>query len=371
MKEQIASLLPDYLVTALTQNMGLLPIILLITWLVDFVLQRLLARIAVHLEKNQITWDDIVIASARKPLRLLVWVLGLFSVSKLLQIQTGADIDGLLWDSCVIGIMLAIGWFLTQIANRTEQVLSSQAQLESKDKSTIQAISRLLKIAIAVTICLVIMQTLGFSVSGLIAFGGMGGIIIGFAAKDLLANFFGGLMLFLDRPFIEGDWVASPDRKIEGTVEKIGWRLTIIRTFDKRPIYVPNSVFASIVVENPSRMTNRRIYETLGIRYQDSAKMGPIVNDIKAMLQAHPAIDQQQALIVNFDELAPSSLNFFIYTLTKTTDWFEFHEIKQDVLLKALDIITAHQAELAFPTHSILMENNQQMPPFTNQPLPQ
>ncbi len=362
--------LSEFLISTLSQDRWALQLlaILLATCLIDFLLQRILARFARYLETNQISWDDIVIASAQKPLRLLVWVLGLFSIAKLLQIQSDAQISEFLWDTCVIGIMLAIGWFLTQIANRAEQTLSDQALLESKDKTTIQAIARLLKIAIAVTICLVIMQTLGFSVSGLIAFGGMGGIIIGFAAKDLLANFFGGLMLFLDRPFIEGDWIASPEREIEGTVEKIGWRLTIIRTFDKRPLYVPNSVFANIVVENPSRMTNRRIYETLGIRYQDAAKMSLIVSDIKAMLKTHPAIDQQQALIVNFDELAPSSLNFFIYTLTKTTDWFEFHEIKQDVLLKALDIITSHQAELAFPTQSIVMEANQQLPPFANQP---
>ena len=90
------------------------------------------------------------------------------------------------------------------------------------------------------------MQTLGFSVSGVMAFGGIGGIAIGFAAKDLLANFFGALTIYLDRPFSEGDWIRSPDREIEGIVENIGWRLTVIRSFDKRPIYVPNSVFASI-----------------------------------------------------------------------------------------------------------------------------
>ncbi len=68
-------------------------------------------------------------------------------------------------------------------------------------------------------------------------------------------------MIYFDRPFKVGDWIRSPDRQIEGTVERIGWRMTIIRTFDKRPLYVPNSVFSSIVVENPSRMLNRRIYE--------------------------------------------------------------------------------------------------------------
>jgi len=80
------------------------------------------------------------------------------------------------------------------------------------------------------------MQTLGYSISGVLAFGGIGGIAVGFAARDLLANFFGGFMIYMDRPFDVGDWIRSPDQEIEGTVEKIGWRLTTIRTFDKRPL---------------------------------------------------------------------------------------------------------------------------------------
>jgi len=160
-------------------------------------------------------------------------------------------------------------------------------------------------------------------------------------------------MIYLDRPFSVGDWVRSPDKEIEGVVEDIGWRLTRIRTFDKRPLYIPNSVFTSISVENPSRMLNRRIYETIGIRYQDVDKMGAIVAEVKAMLRNHEAIDTSQALMVNFNRFAPSSLDFFIYTLTRTTVWAEYHEIKQDVLLRVADIIRSHGAEIAFPTSTV------------------
>ncbi|WP_258868179.1 mechanosensitive ion channel family protein [Alkalilimnicola ehrlichii] len=124
---------------------------------------------------------------------------------------------------------------------------------------------------------LVVLQTLGISIAGVLAFGGVGGIAVGFAARDLLANFFGGLTVYLDRPFSVGDWIRSPDREIEGTVERIGWRQTRIRTFDLRPLYVPNSTFNSIALENPSRMSNRRIFETIGIRYNDADKMATIV----------------------------------------------------------------------------------------------
>jgi MscS family membrane protein len=201
-----------------------------------------------------------------------------------------------------------------------------------------------------------ILQSVGISVTGLLAFGGIGGIAVGFAARDLLANFLGGLSIYLDRPFTVGDWIRSPDREIEGTVEHIGWRMTRIRTFDQRPLYVPNAIFASVALENPSRMRNRRIYETLGIRYEDVSCMQGIVADVRSMLQQHEAIDTERTLIVNFVACGPSSLDFFVYTFTKTTNWVEYHGIKQDVLLRILAIVEGHGAEVAFPTQTLHVE---------------
>lgn len=94
-------------------------------------------------------------------------------------------------------------------------------------------------------------------------------------------------MLYFDRPFSIGDWIRSPDRNIEGTVAEIGWRITKITTFDNRPLYVPNSLFSSISVENPGRMTNRRITTTIGLRYEDAAKVGVIVEAVREMLKNH------------------------------------------------------------------------------------
>ena len=164
-------------------------------------------------------------------------------------------------------------------------------------------------------------------------------------------------MIYLDRPFKVGDWIRSPDRNIEGTVEKIGFRLTVIRTFDKRPLYVPNSVFTNIAVENPSRMKNRRIKETIGVRYDDAKKLPLILDDVRAMLVQHEDIDNNQTLIVNFNSFAASSLDFFIYTFTKTTNWIEYHHIKQDVMLKTLEIIHKHEADCAFPTQTLHIDS--------------
>jgi MscS family membrane protein len=160
-------------------------------------------------------------------------------------------------------------------------------------------------------------------------------------------------MIYLDRPFSVGDWVRSPDQEIEGTVEDIGWRLTRIRTFDKRPLYIPNCVFANISVENPSRMSHRRIFETIGIRYSDIDKIDQIVHKVRCMLRDHRNIDSSETLIVNFNQFSSSSIDFFVYTFTRTTDWIDFHQVKQEILLNISDIIISEGAEVAFPTTTI------------------
>ena len=100
-------------------------------------------------------------------------------------------------------------------------------------------------------------------------------------------------------------------------------------------------------------MRNRRIYETIGVRYDDAGKVQAIVNDVRSMLQNHPDIDKDRTLIVNLNAFAESSIDFFVYTFTKTTDWVEFHGIKERVLLEVVDIIESHGAEFAFPTSTI------------------
>jgi MscS family membrane protein len=150
-----------------------------------------------------------------------------------------------------------------------------------------------------------------------------------------------------------GDWIRSPDKSLEGTVEYISWRHTRIRAFNKNPIYVPNAVFTCIVVENPSRMSHRRISLTIGLRYDDFALVKPVADDIRAMLVAHPDIDSTQSLIVNFNEYAGSSLDLMVYTFTKVTNWMDFQHVKQDVLLRMGEIIEKHGAQIAFPTRTL------------------
>jgi len=330
-------------------------VVVFLTLVLAFVLGRVLRRLQARLEQTDNPWDHALIAAMRKPVSVLVWIVGIAFAIQIIEKETQAAIFGAVEPIRDVGIIAVIAWFLVRFIRVAEDNLIAVGEAGGKevDRTTVDAIAKLLRLSVLITAVLVTLQTLGFSVSGVLAFGGIGGIAVGFAAKDLLANFFGGLMVYLDRPFAVGDWIRSPDRDIEGTVESIGWRQTRIRTFDSRPLYVPNSTFTSIAVENPSRMENRRIYETIGVRYDDATKVGAIVKDVTEMLTTHPEIQSDRTLMVNFTTCGASSLDFFIYCFTRTAAWAEFHRVKQDVLLQVLDIVDRHGAQVAFPTSTI------------------
>lgn len=331
----------------------------------NFVLRRLLARLEARTLLTSTPWDNALVSAARQPMTVVAWVLGLSFAARIVEAGTKSTVFELVDPLRIIGVIACIAWFLVRFIGNVQEAIIAQrlARGESIDRTTVDAIGKLLRVSVLITAVLVGLQSLGFSISGVLAFGGIGGIAVGFAAKDLLANFFGGLMVYLDRPFEVGDWIRSPDKEIEGTVEEIGWRLTRIRTFDKRPLYIPNGIFTQIAVENPSRMSNRRIREMVGVRYDDIGRVAAIVTDIKAMLRAHPEIDQQQTLIVNFDQFSASSLDILVYTFTRTTVWVDYHQIKQDVMLKIADIVARHGAEIAFPTRTLHLTGGQNPAP--------
>ena len=302
-------------------------------------------------------WDDALLRAIYQPLRYIIWLNGIALIINLIgqNLEHDSPLFSPIEPVRKIGTILFVVWIFNRFIQEMEKNWGTIAKKTKQklDKTTLRAVSQLLRLAVAITSGLSILQTLGISVAGVVAFGGISGIAIGFAAKDLLANFFGGLMIFFDRPFAIGDWIRSPDRNIEGTVEHIGWRLTRIRTFDKRPLYIPNALFSTISIENPSRMQNRRIKTQVALRYEDAHKIEKVVADVQQMLLQHPEIDTTQTCFVNLVEFAPSGLEFLIYTFTKTTDWVKFQAIQQDVFYQVLKIIEANGAACAFPTTTL------------------
>jgi MscS family membrane protein len=333
------------------------------------VLYLALGQIERLVRRTSVVWDDAVLRAARRPAQVIVWVIGLAVAGRIIERHGAHPLLEYIDPARKIGIILCLAWFLLRLIHCvTENVVAARmAKGEEVDRTTADALSKLGRISVLVVAVLVVMQTLGFSISGVLAFGGIGGIAVGFAAKDLLANFFGGLTIYLDRPFSVGEWIRSPDKQIEGTVEYISWRHTRIRAFNKNPIYVPNSVFTSVVVENPSRMSHRRLRETVGVRYADLGKLPAIIADIETMLRARADIDTTQSLIVNFNAFAESALDIFIVAYCTTTDWAKFHTIKQAILFDIAAIISRHGAGIAFPTRTLLVETAGSSPTPTSQ----
>lgn len=327
--------------------------ILLAAYVVAYGVWWLIRAIEGKLRKSRNLWDDILIHAARRPLYWYMWLLGLYCASEVGARFYAVDLLDINRLGLKFGFIVLLVWALLRFIQGTEELLVSNRVSEPMDYTTVSAVGKLARISVFIVAGLVIIQNLGYSISGVLAFGGVGGVAVGFAAKDMLANFFGGAVVYMDKPFKVGEWVRSPDASIEGVVEHIGWRVTRIRTFELRPLYVPNSIFTTISVENPSRMMNRRIYEMVGVRYDDVDRVDAIVTDIRTMLEGHEGVDANQFLIVNFTAFNASCLDIMVYAFTHTREWAQYQKVKQDVMLRISAIIREHGAELAFPTRTL------------------
>lgn len=324
-----------------------------LTVAVNFVFMRIIDALEHLTSKTTSLWDDDLLEALRLPLRLFIWTIGITASSYWIELSTDTVLFKHLPEIRRVAYIAIGAMFFHRLVRMTEAHLIDPNRMNKPmDTTTARAVGNVARISIVVLAGLIILQTLGYSVSGILAFGGIGGIAVGFAAKDLLANFFGGLMLYLDKPFAVGDMVRSPDREIEGTIEDIGWRITRIRNLERRPVYIPNSMFSNIAVENITRMSHRRINEWLGIRYEDMSKVPDIVNDLTMMLKRQPLVATDEPMIVQLDKLADFSVQIRLMCHVSETS-LAYFDIKQEILLQAAQIIHAHGADFAYPTQTL------------------
>lgn len=336
-------------------------VIILAALLGDLVFRKFINRLARLAERSSNMWDDSVVYAGKRPVSLLIYGEGILFAARVLEPHTQAIVFDPQWLGLVQQLLLAVTvtWFVFRMVTGFEKAFVHQRQLHNReyDITTVSVLGRIVRIAVVLTGVLTVLSILEIPISGMLAAGGVGGIALGLAARDMLANFFGGFMVFMDRPFSVGDWVRSPDRDIEGVVQKIGWRVTTIMKFDRRPMYVPNATFTTITVENPSRMTHRRIYEHVGVRYDDFDQVRAIVDAIRNMLQQHADIASEETMIVHFDRYGASSLDIMVYCFTHTVVWVEYHRVREDVLMKIGEIIERHGAQVAFPTRTLKIDS--------------
>ena len=229
--------------------------------------------------------------------------------------------------------------------------LNREIQDQREKDMMVSLLDRVYTILVFLITFAAIMIAFGISPTAVGAVLGGAGIGIGFGTQQISQNFLSGLMLFFNRPFAEGDWINVST--FEGTVQRIGWYHTQIRTFDRRPLFIPNSLFATTPIENPGRMYNRRIKEEISLRYEDIGRIEHVVHEVKKMLREHPAIDQDQTILVNFNQWGDSSINMMIYAFTKTTVWAEWLDAQQDVFLRIAEIVRLADADFAFPSTTV------------------
>lgn len=311
---------------------------------------------AKHVKKIKKSWPYALIQSINLPLLSLLWFLFLSNVVK--RVSTHFDVAdfkywNMLYQAAIVVALFSMAMRFVSLMQQAALRKISRDPDAKSSKTSVTAMAQLTRVVIIVITLLMLLQIAHIPISALLAVGSIGTLTVGFAAKDTLENYMGGAMIFFDRPFGVGDWINLPQQAIEGTVDYIGWRLTKIIGFDKRPYYIPNKIFSNTVIENPSRMTNRRIKKVIGVRYADMTKVDAIVTDIQKMLDAHDDIDHETTTFVNLTDFADSSLSILVYAFTKTTLWVPFQAIQQDVLLKIAGIIAKHGAECAFPTRTL------------------
>ncbi|RMH61180.1 MAG: mechanosensitive ion channel family protein [Zetaproteobacteria bacterium] len=300
--------------------------------------------------------DDVLLEASERPAGYLLMLLALLLTLHVLQPPEHAfPIMPLLDKAARIGGLLIACWFLWRLIDGLAAYFSAKAQQtdSSLDDQLIPFVAKTLKIFLAITAVLVIAQNMGYSVSGLIASLGIGGIAVAMAAKDTIANVFGSIMILVDRPFMVGDSIKTAE--FEGVVEEVGFRSTRIRTFAKTLVNVPNSHLANMVIDNIDARNVRRVKMRIGLTYDTTPdKMRAAIAGIERILAEHPGVDQGYKL-VKFDVFADSSLSIFLYYFTVSKVWEEHLQVRQEVNLRIMDLLNELGLEFAFPSRTVYL----------------
>jgi len=309
-----------------------------------------LQRLAKHTETF---YDDRIVSALKGPLRFTFIIIGLHFFFLLIFKET-AFVKNILNTLVIYTVFWAILAITEALRGLIYDVTAKFNPDLSKEMGNF--ILTVLKIIIIGIGLAAILQIWGVNVTALIASLGLGGLAFALAAKDTAANLFGSFALLADRSIRIGEWVKI--ESVEGVVEDVGMRTTKIRSFEKSLITVPNQVVANRPIENFSRRGIRRINMHIGLTYDTTSKqLVKIKNDIETMLRSHKDISQKDSLMVFFDTFGESSLNIFIYTFTATANWEKYLTIKEEILIKIMQIVEENGSRFAFPSQSIYVES--------------
>ncbi len=326
---------------------------------VTILLEYLFKYINKKTESGKFGANIQLISALKNPLIFFLW--GFFAISTFTLIETSFDFNVYNFLFFLKTIIVGCGsvWLASSFINQYAKIVVEKREV-AQQRVDYGFVEFTKKICLMITIMLVLMmslQRLGIKLGAILTIGGIGGLAVGFAAKDFLSNLFGGLVLYLDKPFTVGDWISSPEKHIEGIVQEIGWRETKIATFSNYPIYLPNFIFTGIIIENKSRMPSRKITDTFSIRFCDADKASTIVEEIKAFLNTNQCLNKKMGNVVIIESISNSALEIYLQAYSNLISFAQYKQVRHDIFLKVIEIIKKNGAELTSNTVVALKQN--------------
>jgi MscS family membrane protein len=203
----------------------------------------------------------------------------------------------------------------------------------SADPLSLEEVNKVITALILFIGVLVMLQLFGIDVVPIVTVSGIGAAAIAFMGRDVFANFFGGIMIYLSRPFSLGDFIEMPGKAILGNVEEIGWYFTTLRDPQKRPLYIPNALFATELLLNHSRITHRLIDEKIRLRNVAGERAKVLIEEIRKLVKREKEIDANQPVNIFLHSITPFGLVIELKAYTRTTSYQEYSEVKQRILL--------------------------------------
>lgn len=320
--------------------------------LVEYFLEVYVHRLAA---KTETKWDDYFIKAAEKPVSFIAMLI--FFLLTYSNLMLAVNINYYLRGALDIALSFSFVWFFYGMVNVFSEMLAEvTSKTESKlDEQLVPLLRKSLKVFVVVVGTLFIVQNSGYNVASVLAGLGIGGLAVALAARDTLANFFGSVTIFLDKPFQIGHWINVNGQ--EGIVEEVGFRTTRIRTFYNSLISVPNAVMASTAIDNLGMREFRRIRTVINLTYSTTPEqLEAFVEAIKGVVVSTPAM-RKDFYEVHFNDFGSHSLDVLIYVFVKVANWHEELQERHNFFMKILDIAKETGVEFAFPTQTLHIDS--------------
>ena len=296
--------------------------------------------------------DDTFVKAMVGPARFLPVVLGFFIASYYMSFseETRNFVDNI--NRTLITIL--IFWIIHQIIEPISYILSGLGKILTRE--LIGWIIKSLKILIFILGTAAVLELWGIKIGPIIAGLGLFGVAVALGAQDLFKNLISGILVLVEKRFKIGDWILV-EGIIEGIVEKIGFRSTVVRKFDKSVAIIPNFQFAENAVINISQTTNWIVSWTINLQYDSTIdQLKTIRNQIEDYIKTNEDYKPDLGYAVRVDSFAESSIDMYIRCFTKTDDWDEWLAVKERLAIQIKQIVEKNEASFAFPSQSIYVE---------------